>query len=144
MSCVRLAWLDRRALEHLCPMDDLVGLHGEHHCYQRRHRHCKWHCYPDYRVWTAGCGCERHGGGCYDGEFEHGRCWGEDGESGGGGGGGGCVGVGCCVVAGSGRRDKVLERNGKQQSRDLEAMDALNARIKRSLMKCHCFFLGGI
>lgn len=54
----RLAWLDRRALEHCCTVDDLVGLLGHHDGYNRCYHHDQRDGGYDYGVWATGCGGE--------------------------------------------------------------------------------------
>jgi hypothetical protein len=55
VSCVRLAWLDCRALEHFCAVDHMVCMHCEHDGDKRRHCACQWNCVPDYGVRIEGC-----------------------------------------------------------------------------------------
>lgn len=57
VPCVRLAWLDRRALGHRRPLDDVVRMHGEHDRYERLDDDGRRRRVHDYRVWSAGCSC---------------------------------------------------------------------------------------
>ena len=55
MPCVRLAWLDRWALEHFCAVDHVVGMHCEHDGNERGYCAREWNCVPDYGVRIEGC-----------------------------------------------------------------------------------------
>ena len=64
MSAIRLAWLDSRAVEQLCAVDELEWMFGfddgDECCYYDD----QWNGSYDHGVWIAGCCCECQQWGC--------------------------------------------------------------------------------
>jgi hypothetical protein len=61
MPTSRVAWLDRRIVEHGCAVGFLVGLYAEDYCYECCDEDSEWHGCHDDGLWTASCGGESDG-----------------------------------------------------------------------------------